>query len=356
MKKILIIEDNMDVRENTADILELAGYEIATAEDGEKGVAKTLEFQPDLIVCDIMMPRMDGYAVLENLGKLAETARIPFIFLTAKSEKADFRKGMNLGADDYLTKPFEEHELLEAVVARLQKNDFLKKEYVRDISGVNDFLEGAADYLDLENISREYRPKAYGNKDFVFREGDGAHDLYFIEKGAVKTYKSTEVGKEFVTGIHKAGDFIGQLSLLSPKGVYLETAVAMKGASIYAIPKTSFIHLIEGNKEVSHKFMELISNSLIEVQEQLVNMAYASVRQRVAKALLGLYAKGIVNDGGHVGIEIPREDFAGMIGTATETAIRTLSDFRDEGLISMGHARSIILMDKEELQHVANFR
>ncbi|MFD0797328.1 response regulator [Maribacter chungangensis] len=356
MKKILIIEDNKDVRENTADILELAGYETATAEDGKRGVEETEQFHPDLIVCDIMMPRLDGYGVLEALSKKPETARIPFIFLTAKSEKDDFRKGMNLGADDYLTKPFEEHELLEAVEVRLQKNDFLKKEYARDVAGVNEFLKGAANYLDLESISREYRAKEYMNKDFVFMEGDVAHDLFYIEKGAVKTYKSTETGKEFVTGIHKAGDFMGQLSLLNPKGLYLETATVMKTATLYKIPKSSFIDLIERNREVANKFMELISNSLIDVQEQLVYMAYASVRQRVAKALLRLSDNGMDTSTPHNGIEIPREDFAGMVGTATETAIRTLSDFRDEGLISMGHGRSIILLDKEQLQHIADTR
>ncbi|MGB5556058.1 MAG: response regulator [Flavobacteriaceae bacterium] len=356
MKKILIIEDNKDVRENTSDILELAKYEVATAENGQEGVEKANEFHPDLIVCDIMMPQMDGYGVLETLGKNSETAGIPFIFLTAKSEKADFRKGMNLGADDYLTKPFEEKELLDAIQSRLKKNDFLRKEFSKDIKGVNAFLQGASSYLNIDTISRDYRPKDYQKKDFVFMEGDGAHTLFFIEKGIIKTYTSTEVRQEFVTGIHKTGDFMGQLSLLNPKGVYLETAMVLEDAAIYHIPKTDFIHLLEGNQEVSHKFMELISNNLMEVQEQLVNMAYASVRQRVAKALLKLHDRGIIKDTPNEGIDIPREDFAGLIGTATETAIRTLSDFKDEGLITMGRARRIILLDKEELQHVADFR
>ena len=356
MKKILIIEDNKDVRENTADILELSGYETETAADGKIGVEKTLQFQPDVIVCDIMMPVMDGYDVLEELGKNTQTAGIPFIFLTAKSEKSDFRKGMNLGADDYLTKPFKEQELLDAIVARLKKNDFLKKEFSKDISGVNEFLKGAATFLDLESISKEYRPKEYDHKDFVFMEGDVAHTLYFIESGTVKTYKDTESGKEFVTGIHKAGDFMGQLSLLNPENTYLETATILTDAAIYEIPKSDFTHLLYGNREVSQKFMKLISNNLIEVQEQMVNIAYATVRQRVAKTLLNLYDKGIIKDNAVDGIDIPREDFAGMIGTATETAIRTLSNFKDEGLITMGHARRIVLLDKDGLQHVADFR
>ena len=358
MKKILLIEDNKDVCENTADILELSNYKVATAENGKVGIDKAKRFKPDLILCDIMMPVMDGYEVLDELSKDNETASIPFIFLTAKADKSDLRKGMNLGADDYLTKPFEEHELLEAITSRLKKSDFLRKEFSKNIEGIHEFLQDASHFLNLEHITiaREYRPKKYEKKDIIFREGDGAHTLYFIESGTVKTYKSIESGKEFVTGIHKAGDFMGQLSLLNPNGTYLETAMAIEITEAYGIPKSNFIHLLYENKEVAHKFMDIISNNLIEVQEQLVNMAYSSVRQRAARALLDLYNKGIIKDFPNEGIDIPREDFAGMIGTATETAIRSLSEFKEEGLITMGHAKRIILLDKEALQHIVEYR
>ena len=354
MKKILLIEDNKDVRENTADILELHDYEVITAENGLIGIGKAKRHLPDLILCDIMMPIKDGYDVLEELSHTKETLGIPFIFLTAKSERTDFRKGMNLGADDYLTKPFEEHELLEAIETRVRKNDFLRKEFSKNIEGINEFFLEAHNYLNLEQIEKEYRPKSYEKKDFIYREGDGAHTLFFIESGTAKTYRSTESGKEFVTGIHKAGDFIGQLSLLNPKGTYLETAMAIGATEVYAIPKSDFIHLINDNRDVSHKFMDIISNDLIQVQDQLVNMAYATVRQRVAQALLSLHKKGIIKDSYYEGLDIPREDFAGMIGTATETAIRTLSEFREEGLITMGHARRIMILNKDELQNIAN--
>jgi CheY-like chemotaxis protein len=354
MKKILLIEDNKEVRENTADILELSNYEVETAENGKIGVEKGKQFHPDVILCDIMMPVMDGYEVLRALGEDHETAGIPFIFLTAKSEKGDFRKGMTLGADDYLTKPFEEKDLLEAIESRLKKNDFLRKEFSSNISGINEFFRDASHYLNLETISRDYRPKLYQKKDFVFMEGDGAHTLFFIQSGTVKTYRATESGKELITGIHKAGDFMGQLSLMNNKGIYLETAMAIENSEIYPIPKTDFIHLLYDNKEVSHKFMDIISNNLVEVQEKLVNMAYSTVRQRVAKALLNLYEKGIIKDAPYEGVDIPREDLASIIGTATETAIRTLSDFKDEGLITMGRSRKIVLLDKETLKDIAD--
>src|ERR1035441_9605056 len=124
MKKILLIEDNSDTGAKIAEILELANYDVTTAPDGKEGVKHAQELVPDLIICDIMMPELDGYGVLHILGKDPKTARIPFIFLTAKAEKSDMRKGMNLGADDYISKPFDDTELLDAVEVRLKKNDF----------------------------------------------------------------------------------------------------------------------------------------------------------------------------------------------------------------------------------------
>ena len=354
MQKILIIEDNKDLRENTAEILELAGYEVLIAENGEKGIIKAKQFKPNLIVCDIMMPKMDGYMVLQKLGEDSITAGIPFIFMTAKTNRADVRFGMNLGADDYLTKPFEEKELLDAIDCRLKKNEFLKKEITKNIEGLHTFLEEASEYVDLEGLSKEYELKPYEKKEIVFWEGNNAHSLYFIEKGTVKTYKSTEAGKEFVTGIYNAGDFIGQLSMLNTLGTYVENATVLEDAEICSIPKKDFIKLLYENHAVSQKFINMISNSLIDVQEHMVDMAFASVRRRAAKALLELYEKGIIKDATKAGIGIPREDFAGIIGTATETAIRTLSDFKDEGLITTDSGRRIILLDKEELQLVAD--
>ena len=128
MSKILLIEDNKDVRENTAEILELSGYEVHTAPNGKAGVELASKIFPDLIICDIMMPELDGYGVLHLLHKNPDTASIPFIFLTAKTERSDFRKGMDMGADDYITKPFDDIELLNAVETRIKKSQLLKAE------------------------------------------------------------------------------------------------------------------------------------------------------------------------------------------------------------------------------------
>src|SRR5574341_351543 len=105
MKKILIIEDEPEMRRNLAMILKLEKFQVLTAENGRRGVEMALAEKPDLIICDVMMPELDGYGVLHQLRQERATAGTPFMFLTAKGEKADLRSGMNLGADDYLTKP-----------------------------------------------------------------------------------------------------------------------------------------------------------------------------------------------------------------------------------------------------------
>ncbi len=355
MKKILIIEDNKDVRENTADILELSGYKAATAENGKIGVEVAKKILPDVIVCDIMMPILDGFEVLEILNKDSQTASIPFIFLTAKTEKIDRRKGMNLGADDYLTKPFTENELLEAIESRLKKHDFLKKEFSRTMEGVSQFIEEASKYLDLDHLSRDRTPKKYKKKDFIFMEGDTANSLYFIESGVVKTFKTTEKGKELVTGLNSSGHFLGQLSLLTDTGTYIESATVVEDAELYEIPKLDFTTLITGNKEVANKFIGLISNKLVDIKEQMINVAYASVRQRLAKALLDLQNNGILTNDEDNSISITREDLAGLIGTATETAIRMLTEFKEEGLIALDISRKIHIEDKKTLENIVLF-
>src|SRR5687768_3189959 len=141
MKTILIIDDHSDIRENIAEILSLAGYATLTAENGKKGVELALAHKPSLIVCDIMMPELDGYGVLHLLKKNPTTEHIPFIFLTAKTERTDFRKGMEMGADDYITKPFDDLELLRAIEMRLKKMEIITAQYEAGEKGANELMK-----------------------------------------------------------------------------------------------------------------------------------------------------------------------------------------------------------------------
>lgn len=136
MAKILVIEDNDSVRENLLELLDAEGYEPLEAKDGVEGVRLARQENPDLIICDILMPHLDGYGVWASLAREPETAIIPFIYLTAKTERSDLRRGMELGADDYITKPFTRDELLNAIHTRLEKSATLRNYYQKKLSNL----------------------------------------------------------------------------------------------------------------------------------------------------------------------------------------------------------------------------
>ena len=141
MKKVLVIEDEPEMRRNLVTILRMEGYAPLAAEHGRAGVQLAAAQSPDLILCDVMMPNLDGYGVLQELRQDPRTAVIPFIFLTAKGEKDDLRSGMNLGADDYLTKPVVKAELLEAIQARLRRaEEQARREFKPDFSSFEPLL------------------------------------------------------------------------------------------------------------------------------------------------------------------------------------------------------------------------
>lgn len=139
MSKILIIEDNPVNRELISDIL-VQEYEIIIARDGYQGIQMALAHKPDLIVCDIMMPKIDGFGVLKTIRDSVELNHIPFVFLTARAEKSDLRSGMDSGADDYLTKPFTADELLQAVSVRLKRKQELNNELKQRVREIFDTL------------------------------------------------------------------------------------------------------------------------------------------------------------------------------------------------------------------------
>lgn len=329
MKKILLIEDNLEIRENTEEILELAGFNVLTAENGKVGASTAQKELPDLIVCDIMMPVLDGYGVLHILNRNPKTANIPFIFLTAKADRADFRKGMSLGADDYLTKPFDESELLDAIEIRLSKNELLKKNYESDIDGLNAFIQEAEGMSGLQKLSEERKIRHYKKKSTIYWEKDFANALIFVNAGQVKTYKTNNDGKQLITGIYGKGSFIGFQSLLTGNE-YTESAMALEDVEICKIPKEDFFQLLHADKDVANAFIRMLCSNVSEKEEQLLHLAYNSVRQRVAEKLIAL---NVQYPDTEEGFSVSREDLASMVGTATESVIRTLSDFKEEDLI-----------------------
>jgi len=347
---ILVIEDNPEMWENIADILSLANYTVLTAKNGKIGVEIAQEQLPDLILCDVMMPELDGYGVLHILGKNPRTAGIPFIFLTAKAEKSDVRTGMSLGADDYITKPFDGSDLLKVVETRLKKHEIIKTSFSSDIQDIDDFFNRARQLKEFHKLSENRQSRKIRRKDFVFMEGQEPNDLFFIQEGEVKTYKTTQEGKELVTGIHHKGDFIGFLPLLE-NTPYNESAVALEDSEVYLIPRDDFSALIYSNREIARVFIKLLSNSLYETEQRLLEMAFQSVRQRVASSLLKIHDH-MSQHGPEDLITISRKDISGIVGTATESLNRTLADFKSEKLIEITES-GIKLVNRQKLERLA---
>ena len=342
MKKILIIEDNLDVRENIAEILELSNYKTITAKNGKEGIQKAIEDRPDLIICDVMMPEADGFSVLRILSKNLATMDIPFVFLTAKNDRKDLRMGMALGADDYITKPFTDIELLDAIEVRLNKIDRIKNAFDGTREGFSTFVNEAKGINALRALSTEREFRTYKKKEFLFKVDDVPSFLFFINSGRVKIFKTNEYGKEFITSIKGKGEFLGYLALLK-NGKYSESATALEQTEISIIPKEDFLSLIHGDRDVSTQMIKILAKNIAEKEERLLRLAYDSVRRRVAVALMTVAKKSGVSQLQPAHFSIRREDLANLAGTTKETSIRTLADFREEGLLEMDYSKIKIL-------------
>ncbi|HMS69014.1 MAG TPA: response regulator [Saprospiraceae bacterium] len=327
-KKILVIEDNYEVRDNLCEILELTGYEVVSAENGVVGVRHAMSESPDLILCDVMMPELDGYGVLKILNSNPKLMDIPFMFLTAKAEKTDFRRGMSLGADDYITKPFDDVDLLEAIESRLKKSQRIKTLFDGTESGLQKFIDEAKANRDLETLAINRETRKYNKKDIVYQAGQFPKWMFFVISGQVKASKIDEFGKEFITNIYKEGDFFGFLPMLYD-GVYDDNCTTLEASELRMIPSEEFRKLLFNNRDVAAIFIKMLASKVDQNETQLLDLAYSSVRKRVANSLIVLHEKN-----GPV-ISMLREDVAALTGTAKETLIRTLSDFKAEKIIEI---------------------
>lgn len=349
MKKILVIEDNSEVRENIAEILELSNYEVFTAEDGKKGVELALREKPDLIVCDIMMPVLDGYGVLHLLNKHVETYGIPFIFLTAKSEKTDLRKGMEMGADDYITKPFDGIELLSAIEVRLKKSELIKQNASNNNDDVSGFINNVKQEGNIQLTSNERELYDYKKKQMIYTEGQRPKAVYYIKSGKIKTYKTNEEGKELITNVYGAGDFFGYTYVLEEIN-YKENAQALEDADLIHIPREDFITLVCSDAQVAKQFIKLITHNVLDKEESLLTLAYSSLRKKVAYQLLQFFEKFKTEENSNA-IHLSRENLAQATGIATESLIRTLSDFKTEKLIDL-HGGTITILNESKLRNL----
>jgi DNA-binding response OmpR family regulator/DNA-binding transcriptional ArsR family regulator len=347
-EKILIIEDNNDIRESTAEILEFSGYAVTQANNGKKGIELALKQRPDLILCDIMMPELDGYGVLYMLGKNHETDSIPFIFLTAKAERVDFRKGMEMGADDYLTKPFDDMELLKAIEGRLAK-ELKQKAYhsktLQKLESLTADSESGATDLNALIAGRKIRQIKKGQ--ILYYDGDQPLGLYLVLDGSIKTAKRSEDGRELMTGLFRTDDYLGVSALLLEQA-FTETAEALEDSAVCMLQKDSVLSLLNRYPDVGSQFIKILSNDIRDKEEQLLALAYHSVRKRLSNVLIRLTTQGQLTE-----FKISRDELASMAGIASETVSRTLTDFKEEGLIDK-KGSIIFIQNLEGLQKMKN--
>ncbi len=342
---VLLIEDDLVLAENTRELLELSGYRMLLAHEGKSGVKKAYKELPDIIISDIMMPELDGYEVYKALQQNRNTRHIPFIFLSAKADPVDVRKGMNLGADDYITKPFSEEDLVLAIEKRLSKRaQLLEREE-------HNYIEKKPQ-LHLEEFKEYIRTygeqiQAEKNED-IYLENRMASSVFLLEHGMLKTYRLDEYGKELITAIPQKGDFLGFYSFKIPSH-YPESAQAMERSILYRISHEEFIHLLQQNQELMLEFAEVLSHDLDVLKSHLLEMAYGSVLKKTASTLLEFADK--VKKDLHPVLKVSRSDMASVAGISTESFIRSLSSLKKDGLIDI-IGRNIKILQLEKLREI----
>jgi DNA-binding response OmpR family regulator len=345
MKKILIIEDDEILRDNTKELLELAGFEVFTAGNGKIGVQKAINTKPDLILCDILMPVWDGYKVLKVLKTQPETQFTPFLFLTAKTDMDDIRLGMNLGADDYITKPFKENELVQAIQRRLEKFKLLRSKPAKE----SDTLK--TDRIStIEELKSHLRNKGdlilFKKKRIIYREEERANSIYLLEKGLIKCHKMDAEGKELITGLCKKGDFFGFYSFRDTMP-YGETTTALEGGRAYCISRQAFIEIFNENPDLTFEFANLFTDSLANMREHLLDTAYGSVLKKTTHTLLQFAEKMLSGTGDT--INVARNDLACVAGISTESLIRSLAVLKKDKMIEI-EGRSIKFLNLKKLK------
>jgi len=353
MKKVLLIEDDTVVRENTAELLELANYTVITADNGKTGVSKAKKYLPDIIICDIMMPELNGYGVLQILSKEKSTKQIPFIFLSAKIEHEDVRKGMDLGADDYITKPFDESEIFSAIESRLAKVAIFKEN--RDKQKIENTTEIDLHENEIKTIdqlksyfSENVEEFIFQPNEIIYNEGDNSNYVYLINTGVVKTYKIDEQGKELITSINKENDFFGFTSFTHNIN-YKESASAIEVVTAFRLTKNELQQMLDKNHLLTLELIDYLSDNVSEIKEHLLEMAYSSVRKKTASTILQFSKK--IKKSPTDNPKISRSDLASIAGIATETFIRTLSDFKKEGIIEV-EGRNIKIINFDKLKKI----
>ncbi|MFN9608806.1 MAG: response regulator [Pseudanabaena sp.] len=270
MKKILLIEDNPNVLQNTSRMLQAEGYMVITANNGRQGLDMAQQHIPSLIICDIMMPEIDGYGVISALRNNPATTAIPFIFLSAKSDKNDFRQGMELGSDDYLTKPFTRDELLGAINAQFKKQEIINSYYKQELDNL------------CGNISKSLPHQLL----FPAIEVMGLADILVKNYHAMEAHEVPDIGKR----IRKAGRNMHEM--VKKFLLYAELESTEKNAEwmsqIRNSKTTFFDNEISSCARKIAEHYNRISDLVVEIKDETI---------QISDSYLNVIAKEIIDNG-----------------------------------------------------------
>ena len=291
MKKILVIEDNPDIRDNISEFLALEGYEVFSSASGKSGLEIAFAEKPDLILCDIIMPNLDGYAVLYLLSKNKDTMNIPFMFLTARNEKSNIQKGLGLGATNYLVKPFTEDELLDAMKLGLQKISQTGTTHSCPEIELINFINDARNQYHIPLSKDGIRSKTYGKDELIFKRGDQPAAAYYLIKGEIKSYLLNDKDSQFTTNRHRNGEFFGYLAIMEGTE-HEDNALTEEESSLIEISSYDFLKLMHYDDALGKRFIKLLSGQNLPKEERLISLSYYSIRRRIIEKLL-LLAKEI---------------------------------------------------------------
>ncbi|MFM2230935.1 MAG: hypothetical protein RL607_2193 [Bacteroidota bacterium] len=349
MARILIIMEHPNNRNYLVQLLSEAGYEVMEAKSGPEGIQMANTYQLDSILCEVLMSKTDGFDVLNELSKNTGTATIPFVFFTNNFHKKSHRKGMEMGADDFLYSPFDDVQLLNAIAIRIKKHEaqleYFKSQFPEKLAAPI-FFHGK---MALESLRDESLIRKIKKKQILFYEGDKVIGIYYVHRGAIKITKIAQDGRELTVRIHSAGDYIGLHNLFTGQN-QTDNAEAMSDCEISILPLHEFENLIEHHPDIASKFIKLLSNESSQTEEHLIRIAYDSVRKRIANSLIN-YFKTHCPEG--QSIHLSRNELANISGTTPETVSRTLTEFEHEGLIRKEQNR-ILIVEEKRLNHLKN--
>ncbi|MEH2235948.1 EAL domain-containing response regulator [Nostoc sp.] len=303
MPKILIIEDEEAVRENILDLLEAEDFETLAAANGRIGVHLAICEVPDLILCDMMMPEIDGYGVLTALRQDPLTAIIPFIFLTAKSAKSDFRQGMDMGADDYITKPFTRSELLSAIINRLEKHATLKR-YLSPQTGINN-LSPKMQLLEI-SLHRAIKQHNFQEFEIYYQPIVDIPSGKIVAAESLLRWKSPDLGMIYPTEFIPLAEATG---LIVPIGKWVLKRVCQqikswRDAGIYSLIIAVNLSVIEFNQpDFLHNIVNFIAINDLEPHYIELELTESMIMQDVNSAIATM--KNLQS----LGIKIAIDDF-----------------------------------------------